>query len=174
MMRAFLVAALLAIPAAAHAQTAGLALHMTPEVLRVTVPWPGEPRDLAQPARGGGVSLRWRLALGRVRGWWLPDEDVAELTITRTLMPDLLGGGWRIEEQPSGLVWHEAGLSAALARFASLHDFPAFDRSLLSPGERYRLHVEIELHPGTDPPTGWWSRLWISPVFSLDAEFRAP
>ncbi len=157
-----------------HAQTAGLALRLTHDVLRVSVPWPGDMHALAELAQQGGVALRWRFVLARVRSWWLPDEEIGELVITRTLAPDLLAGGWRVHEEPSGLSWHVDALSQALKRLAVIQDFPAFDRSLLQSGARYRLQLEVERYAGTTVPTGWWARLWVSPIFSLSAEFRAP
>lgn len=152
---------------------AGIALRFDREVLRVSMPWPGTLHRLADLARAGGVALRWRIAIERLRPWWMPDTEIGEIEITRTLMPDLLAGGWRIVESPSGVLWHEDTLREALMRLANLVAFPVLDRALLESGVHYRMRVEIEVHAG-EAPSGWWTRLWVSPAFTTTVEFRAP
>ncbi|RME87309.1 MAG: DUF4390 domain-containing protein, partial [Zetaproteobacteria bacterium] len=140
-MRAWVIAALLVAPA--MAEGAGLAVRFDPEVMRVSVPWPGDVDQVRAAAQAGTVSLRWRFRIERVRPWWRPNEELGEVELVRTIAPDLLAGGWNVEESPSGLVWHFRRLDAALGEALNLSGIPLVERTLLQAGARYRLEVEI-------------------------------
>jgi len=151
----------------------GFAIDTSRQVVYCAAQWNGNREALVEALEAGAeVTLNWRIRVARVRDYWL-NENVAEITFSRRVQPDLLARNWLLEDSASGISRHVFTLAEAIDFLTSIKAFPVLDKTLLSSGEVYELTIAIEKQEGA-MAEAWWARFWKKSALQMQQEFSLP
>ncbi len=118
------------------------------------------------------VATVWQVEIDGVRDYWV-DESIAEITVVRRVVPDLLSRSWLLKDEASGISQRTYAVSEAIRFLATLDRFPVIDRSLLTAKVLYIMRASAESHVG-EMDSGWWGGLLESDETLLEQEFSIP
>ena len=165
---------LLTTQAAAHAaEKATMQLHYDADVLYCTVHLPAQRHALEVAMQDGiPVTTTWHIRIHQRRDYWL-DQEIAELTLTRRVEPDLLAKSWHLVDEATGIDRYVMTVGEALHFLTALERVPVLDRALLAAGQPYRITIGLEQHVGKVNPA-WWARLWGGEQQRVEQQFTLP
>lgn len=106
---------------------------------------------------GTPLTLSWELVVERVRNYWL-NQEVGTVSLTRQVIPDLVSRSWQLIDSNSGISRKVARVEDAADFLAYIQRFAVIDRSLLQPGERYLITVNVHIAEGI-PVDSWWRNM---------------
>ncbi|MDQ6993752.1 MAG: DUF4390 domain-containing protein [Mariprofundus sp.] len=151
-----------------------LRIHIAKEVVHCSVELPEiDKNDIATNLKDGvEISAIWHLGVVKVRDYWLNDQ-LADITVSRRVKPDLLSRSWQLIEDASGISRRVYSLDQAIYFLSHLQQFAVVDRSLLAPLTLYRMHVAVVIHHGAIKER-WLPDFWHSPLMSQQQDFKLP
>lgn len=125
--------------------------------------------ELTEPVRAAldsGVALTfvWEVEIGRERGWWLPEAEIAYVTQRYRLEYHALSLQYLVTNLNTGERRSFTRLPTALDFVGRLIGFPIVDRVLLEDPDRYTGYVRLRLEHDTLPlplrPAAMFSSAW--------------
>lgn len=125
--------------------------------------------DLTQPVRaaldsGVALTFAWEVEIGRERGWWWPEAEVAYVTQRYRLEYHALSLQYLVTNLNTGERRSFTRLPTALDFIGQLIGFPIVDRMLLDDPGRYTGYVRLRLEHNTLPlplrPAALFSAAW--------------
>jgi hypothetical protein len=154
-------------------ESVNLQLDLNQQVIYCAVEWQGDRESLSQALQSGiSVTFVWRVQVKKVRDYWL-NETIANIQVSRRVLPDLLSRNWVLEDEASGISRRVASLAEAIRFLTRLEHFPVLDRSLLAVATPYRISISVAEQEG-EINKAWWATLWKSVQFSTEKDFSLP
>jgi len=118
------------------------------------------------------VATIWKVRVSKQREYWL-NKDVAEITLVRRVVPDLLSRSWLLVDEASGISRRVYSMNEADQFLSGLESFPVLDRSILLESTAYQMSVFVVVEHG-EINDAWWGVLWKQPDAVLKKEFILP
>lgn len=115
------------------------------------------------------VTTVWNIQVDKIREYWM-NKAIAEITLVRRVVPDLLSRSWILEDQASGISRKVYSMDAVGRFLTHLEYLPVLDRSLLAASTPYMMRVDVEMHTG-EVNDGWWGNLLRPEQISMQKEF---
>ena len=158
----------------AYAEDSGdLKVEVDQQLVYCEASWPVSDDSLEQALRAGiAVTFVWHVRIAEVQEYWL-NKGIADIRVSRRVVPDLLSRKWLLEDAASGISRQEPSLQTAIQFLTQLEHFPVLDRSLLAINTPYRISIAIEKHEG-EISEGWWGALWKPGQFKMTKDFSLP
>jgi len=154
-------------------ESSGLKIEIDQQVVYCQAEWPALGGALEQVLQSGiAVTFVWHVQIAEVQEYWL-NKSIADIKVSRRVVPDLLSRKWLLEDEASGISRQESSLEAAIQFLTRLEHFPVLDRSLLAANTPYRISIAIEKHEG-EINEGWWAALWKPGQFKMVKDFSLP
>ncbi|MEF8833471.1 MAG: DUF4390 domain-containing protein [Halofilum sp. (in: g-proteobacteria)] len=125
--------------------------------------------ELTGPVRdalesGVELTFAWQIEIGRQRGWWWPEAEIAYVTQRYRLEYHDLSLQYLVTNLNTGERRSFTRLPTALDFIGQLIGFPVVDRMLLDDPEQYVGHVRLRLEHNTLPlplrPAALFSAAW--------------
>jgi len=158
---------------AVASESTGLQMELDQQVIYCAVEWQGDRESLSQALKAGiAVTFIWQIQVGKVRDYWL-NETIADIQVSRRVIPDLLSRNWVLEDEASGISRRVASLPKAIRFLTRLEHFPVLDRTLLAAATPYRISIRAAKQEG-EINEAWWATLWKSVQFSTEKDFSLP
>ena len=168
-----IVAAVLVCGHAGASESGGLQLELNQQVIYCAVEWQGDRESLSQALQAGiAVTFVWQVQVSKVQDYWI-NETIADIQVSRRVLPDLLSRNWVLEDKASGISRRVASLSEAIHFLTRLEHFPVLDRSLLATSTPYQISISVAKQEG-EINEAWWATLWKSVHFSTEKDFSLP
>ena len=169
-----LIASTMPLSGHSHAEEAGdLKIELDQQVVYCEAAWPASVDSLKQALQSGiAVTFVWHVQISEIQEYWL-NNSVADIKVSRRVIPDLLSRQWLLKDETSGISRQEASLEAAIQFLTHLEHFPVLDRSLLAAQTPYRISVSIEKQEG-EINEAWWSALWKPGQHKMVKDFSLP
>ena len=154
-------------------ESGALQLDLNQQVIYCAVEWQGNRESLSQALQAGiTVTFVWQVQVDKKRNYWI-NKTIADIRVTRRVLPDLLSRSWVLEDEASGISRRATTLDEAIRFLARLEHFPVLDRSLLAAATPYRISVRVAEQEG-EIKQAWWGTLWKSVQFSTEKDFSLP
>jgi len=154
-------------------ESGDLQLDLDQQVIYCAVEWQGDSESLSQALKAGiAVTFIWQVQVDRVRAYWI-NETIADIQVSRRVIPDLLSRHWVLEDEASGISRRVASLPEAMHFLTWLEHFPVLDRSLLAADTPYRISIRVAKQEG-EINEAWWAGLWKSVQFRTEKDFSLP
>lgn len=154
-------------------ESGDLQLNLNQQVIYCAVEWQGDRESLTQALESGiAVTFVWQVQVKKVQDYWL-NETIADIQVSRRVLPDLLSRTWLLEDEASGISRRVSSLPEAIRFLARLEHFPVLDRSLLDAATLYKISISVAEQEG-EINEAWWTTLWKSVQFSTEKDFSLP
>ena len=160
--------------AVVHAEeNSELNVHMDAKVIYCAATLKESDSELFHTLKDGiPVTTIWHIQVNRVREYWM-NKAIAEISLARRVVPDLLSRSWLLEDQASGISRKVYTLDEVVRFLSNLEHLPVLDRSLLAANNPYVMSVEVEMHAG-EVNDAWWGKILRTAQFSMEKEFLLP
>ncbi len=168
-----IVAAVVICGHAGASESGDLQLDLNQQVIYCAVEWQGDRESLSQALQAGiGITFVWQVQVKKVQDYW-PNKTIADIQVSRRVLPDLLSRNWVLEDKASGISRRVSSLPEAIRFLTQLEHFPVLDRSLLDAATLYRISISVAKQEG-EINEAWWATLWKPVQFSTEKDFSLP
>jgi hypothetical protein len=158
---------------AGASESGDLQLDLNQQVIYCAVEWQGDSESLSQALQAGiAVTFVWQVQVSKVQDYWI-NETIADIQVSRRVLPDLLSRNWVLEDKASGISRRVASLPEAIHFLTRLEHFPVLDRSLLAASTPYQISISVAKQEG-EINEAWWATLWKSVQFRTEKDFSLP
>jgi len=121
---------------------------------------------------GSPVTFSWHIEIETINPYWI-NEQIADISFYRQIMPDLITRQWRLEDNITGITHHTPSMQSAIDFISKIEHFPLLDKSLLEPHQSYLIQVYLSIENG-EQKQAWWADLLSSEQTIATSRFTLP